>query len=220
MENTIDLLRIVKKLIKRIWLIIIVTGVSGLIGVIYTFGETTNIYGAEVSIYSVAAGSYSASIQGFNAMTDYAEIVGSKKVADRVVNALPEYRLDAQKVQSMVKTSYGDNSAIFHVYAYSSNPQLATSVANAAAEAFVLEVGNITGVDNVKILDEAMNVFISYDGQKEQLKTRLIFTGAGLVLICVLLSLTEIFSTRVTKVTDCTLNGEIKLLGVIPKHNI
>lgn len=220
METTIDFLRILQKLIKKAWLILLITLVSVLAGIIYTLGDAPNVYGAEVSIYSVAAGSYSASIQGFNAMTDYAEIVESKKVADRVVNALPDYNLDSQMIQSMLRTSYGDNSAIFRVYAYSSNPELVTLVANAAAEAFVSEVSNITGVDNVKILDEAIDVFVSYNGQREKLKTRLVFTVVGFVIICAIIGISEIFSTKVTRVTDSTLNGEIKLLGVIPKHNI
>lgn len=220
MENTIDFVRIMQKLIKKIWLIIIVTVLSALVGIVYTIGDKPNIYSADASIYSVASGSYAASVQGTYIMKDYAEIAESKKVADRVVNALTEYNLDSPTVQSMVKTSYSEDSALFHVSVYSSDPALAILIANAVAEAFVMEVSNITGADNVKILDEAVNTTVSYDGQSEQLKSRLLFTAAGFILICVIISLSEIFSTKVTKVSDCTLNGEIKLLGVIPKHTI
>lgn len=197
-----------------------VTVLAGFVGIVYTLGETPNIYSAEVSLYGVASGSYTASVQGSYAMRDNAEIVGSKKVADRVVNALPEYNLNAMTVRSMVSTSYSDDSAIFRINANSTDPDRATAVANAAADAFVLEVSNITGADRVKILDAADSVSVSYDGESQQLKTRLIFPAVGFVLICVVISLFEIFSTKVKEVSDCTLNGEIKLLGVIPKHSI
>ncbi|NLT15428.1 MAG: hypothetical protein GXY05_13925 [Clostridiales bacterium] len=220
MERTMDFVKILQTLIRRIWLVIVVTVLFGLAGLVYTRGSVPNVYSAEASIYSVASGSYAASVQSTYIMKDYAEIVGSKKVADRVVNALPEYNLDAKLVQTMVRTGFSEDSAIFYVYAYSNDPALVISVANSAAEAFVLEVSNITGADNVKILDEADTVIVSYDGQREQLKTRLLFLAVGFLLICGIITLTAIFSTRVTKVDDCTLNGEIKLLGVIPKHSI
>jgi capsular polysaccharide biosynthesis protein len=220
LERTVDFAKIIHAVIKRIWLIALVTVLIGLAGVIYTWEDIPNEYGAETSIYSVASGSYAASMQSTSIMKDYAEIIGSKKVADRVVTALPDYNLDAKRVQTMVKTSFSEDSAIFYVYAYSNDPALVISVANSAAEAFVLEVSNITGADNVKILDEADSIFVSYDGQKEQLKTRIIFAAAGFALSCGILVLAAIFGTRVTKVEDCTLNGEIKLLGVIPKHSI
>ncbi len=220
MENAVDFGRIFKKLVKRLWLVILVALIAGFIGILYTLRDTPNVYAADVSLYSVASGSYTASIQGFDAMKDYAEIVRSRKVADRVVNALPEYQLDANMIQSMVKTSYNENSAIFHIYVYANNPELAAPVANAVAEAFVLEVSNITGADSVKILDEADSVFVSYSGERDRLKTRLVFTVTGFLLICVIISVIEILSTKVTAVEDCTLKGEIKLLGVIPKHSI
>lgn len=220
MENTIDFVRILRRLIQKIWLIILVTVVSGLLGIVYTIGDTPNIYNAQVSLYSVASGSYTASIQGSYAMRDYAEIVRSKKVAERVVNVLTDYDLNALTIQSMVSTSYDENSAIFYIFANSQDPKLANAVANAAADAFVIEVSNITGADRVKILDAADNVSISYDGVREQQKTRLIFVAAGFILICLILSLLEIFSSKIKSVNDSTLNGQIKLLGVIPKHNI
>lgn len=220
MENSFDFIRIFRQLVKRIWLIVLVTAVFGIFGIIYTFGNATNVYSAEASLYSVATGSYQASLQGFYAMTDYAEIARSKKVADRVVNALSEYNLDAQMVQSMVNTIYDENSAIFRINAFSNDPQLAMAVTNAVAEAFVQEVSNITGSDSVKILDSASTVSISYNGKTEQLKTRLIFTVGGFLAICVMIGLAEMFSTKVKEVNDCTLNGEIRILGVIPKHSI
>lgn len=220
MERTIDFVKILQILIKRVWLVVVVTVLFGLAGLAYTRGDVPNVYSARASIYSVASGSYAASVQSTYIMKDYAEIVGSKKVADRVVNALPQHNLDVKLVQSMVRTSFSEDSAIFYVYAYSNDPALVIPVANSAAEAFVLEVGNITGADNVKILDEADTVIVSYNGQREQLKTRLVFLAVGFLLICGIIALTAVFSTKVTKVDDCTLNGEIRLLGVIPKHSI
>lgn len=220
MESTMDFVRILRGLVKKIWLVVLITILAGLVGIIYTLGDTPNVYSAKVSLYSVASGSYTASVQGAYAMRDYAEIVGSKKVADRVVNALPDYNLNALMIQSIVSTSYNDNSAIFYVYANSTEPDLAKAVANAVADAFVLEVRNITGADWVKILDAADSVTVSYNAETEQLKTRLTFFAVGFVLICVVISLFEVFSTKVKEVRDCTLNGEIKLLGVIPKHTI
>jgi capsular polysaccharide biosynthesis protein len=115
---------------------------------------------------------------------------------------------------------YTEESAIFYITAYSTVPELAVSVANAVAEAFVLEVRNVTGEDSVKILDKAETVFLSFDARSEQTKTRLTFAAGGFIAICAVIAMTELFGTKVKEVDDATLNGDIKLLGVIPNHSI
>lgn len=220
MEYTVDIARVLQKLIKRIWLIIAVTAIFAAAGLLYTAKSSPNLYMADVSLYSIAYGSYRSSLEGFAAMTDYAEIIRSKKVADRVVNNLAEYNLNARQVQSMVSTSYRNDSAIFYIRTVSEDPALAISVANSVADAFILEVRYVTGADSVKILDKAEQVSVYYDGRNDQLKTRLIFAAAGFILICAAISLSEIFSRKISQINDATLNGEIKLLGVIPKHRI
>lgn len=220
LERTIDLGRVIRRMIKKAWLIAVVTVVVAVIGCIYTMRPSPDVYGSRVSLYSVAYGSYRASIEGFNAMKDYAEIVGSKKVAERVIGLLPQYALDAGTIQSMVRTSYTEESAIFYITAYSTVPELAVSVANAVAEAFVLEVRNVTGEDSVKILDKAETVILSFNAKSEQTRTRLTFAAGGFIAICAVLAVTELFGTKVKEVDDATLNGDIKLLGVIPDHSI
>jgi capsular polysaccharide biosynthesis protein len=220
MDNTMDIARIFRKLIKRIWLIIAVTVIFTIAGIFYTANPSPNLYMANVSLYSIAYGSYRSSMEGFSAMMDYAEIISSKKVADRVVNDLAEYNLSAMLVQSMVSTSYRNDSAIFHIRTVSEDPVLAINVANSVADAFILEVRYVTGADSVKILDKAEQVSVYYDGRVDQLKTRFIFMAVGFIFICGVISLAEIFSKKINLVDDATLKGEIKLLGVIPKHRI
>ena len=176
----------------------------------------SDIYGARVSLYNVAFGTSS----GANAMKDYAQIVRSRMVADMVVSAVTNYELDARIVQSMLTTSFQESAAIFYITANADDPKLAMEVANAAANAFISQVSIITGQNNVKLLDPADSFNLAYNAQNEMKKTRLIYTGAGFALICIVISLLEIFSTKVSEVGDATLDGEIKLLGVIPRHDI
>jgi capsular polysaccharide biosynthesis protein len=220
LDQVIDFSRIFRKLLKKLWLIVTVTVVFAAVGVVMTLHNERDIYGAQVSLYSVSNGANTASTSGINTMKDYAEIVSSKMVADQVVNSLPEYNLNARNVQAMVSTAYKDGSAIFYIMVRAEDPKLAADVANAASNVFVMVVNNITKQYSVKILDAADSANTYYDAEIGQLKTRLIYAAAGLLLACVIISFIEIFSTRVSEVNDSTLNGQIKLLGVIPKHNI
>lgn len=219
-ESTIDVARIVRRLLLHWKLIIAFTIVATVIGIVVTIPNKPNEYLATASAYSIAAGSYTDSIQGSKAMKDYAEIITSNKVAERVATALTKYRLTTTMIQKMITTSSSENSTIFHIVATAEDPQLAVDVVNAVTDAFLLEVRNITGQDSVQILDHAANVTLSYNANMQKLKTRLIFGAAGFVLICAVLIVGELFSTNIKEVEDGTLDGEITLFGVIPKHDI
>lgn len=219
MKQTVDFIRIFRRLWKSKLIIIGVTLVITTLGILTTRGIEANQYSARVSLYSVSTDSWTSN-SGVNKLKDYSEIVKSKMVADQVVNTLTDAKLKSFEIQAMVKTTFVENSAIFYITAVTDNPKTAAQIANAVANAFVTDVGIITGQNNVKILDAADTVSISYNASLEKLKTRMIYLMVGFVSVCTVIIISEIFSIKVSEVNDSTLNGQIKLLGVIPKHDI
>lgn len=217
MGQTVSFSRIFRKLVKYLWLIVIVTILTALIGFFMTRQVGSNIYKAEVTLYSTT---YVGSAANAMIMNDYAEIIRSKMVADLVVNSLGDLKLNARQLRSMVNTYYKDNSAIFSIDVSSNDPGTAIVVANAFADVFISQVNLITGQNSVKILDAADTVGVSYNAKSEQMNTRLIYAAIGFLLTCIIIGLTEILNTRVSEIGDSTLNDEIKLLGVIPRHDI
>ena len=109
-----------------------------------------------------------------------------------------------------------ESSSIMEVYAYSTNPDQAVNVANAVAQAFVIEVKSITGSEDIQVLDSAQSAKIFVDESAQQMKIILIFTVLGFLLICFIIVMITIFSSKVMSLEECQLDGSLELIGVIP----
>ena len=229
MEVSIDIGRIFKRLYKMLWLVALITVIATAAGVAYTWNAKPDIYEAKVTLVGAPNGSYSESIGNTYIMRNYADLVKSERVARQVIQALPQYNLTTQSIQSMVKASFNANkanststedSALFIINTKTPDYNKTIAVANTTAEAFVSELKSVSGVDIAIIVDKASTAAIVYNGKTHQLLARLEFTAAGFMLICVVLGFIELMSKSVTQVMDCTLNGTIELIGVIPKYKI
>ena len=223
----IDFGRCFKALLKNLKWIIYSTILFFVIGVIVAvfFVETKNVYDAKSSVYSIAYGSYSESAEGINAIKTYSEIVKSLRVSERAALLLGDDSLDKFTIYDMIEVegpminSYGyvdEESAIINIHAYSTNKEDAVRVANAVANAYVMEVTSITMSNSVQVLDEAYNCDITYNARKNQLLYLLVITAIGLLLSCTIIILHEVLSSRIRSLKQGSLYGELEIIGVIP----
>jgi capsular polysaccharide biosynthesis protein len=222
LEFYLDFSRIFRKLYRQLWLIFVVTALAAAAGVAFTWNTTPDTYKAEVTLVGASNGSYSNAVGNTYIIRNYSALIRSEKIATRVIQGLPQYNLDKPVVQQMVTASFDKtaDSALVFVDARAIDPVLAIDVANAAADAFVSELRNVTGADVAIIVDQASVAIIDFSGQSSQMRMRIEFAAGGFVMACVLLSLIEMFSKRISRADDCTLHGTIELLGVIPRYNI
>lgn len=180
--------------------------------------EEVGNYSATASIYSMLnygtdEGTSSSQKTGLD---EFSEVVGSSNVAKRAVAMLDIEWITEANIQSMYNISTSGN--FLYVSTYSNDKNIAVSVANAVAEAFVVEYKNLTGLENVQVFEKADHAtYYSGDATNRKL-TLIIYTGVGFFLICVLVVLRTIFSAKVQDYGECTLDGTIELLGVIPEQ--
>lgn len=223
----IDFVRCFKALLKNLKWIIYSTVLFFVIGIFVAvfFVDTKNVYDAKSSVYSIAYGSYSESAEGINAIKTYSEIVKSLRVSERAALLLGDDSLDKFTIYDMIEVeepvlnSYGyveEESAIINIHAYSTNKEDAVRVANAVANAYVMEVTSITMSNSVQVLDEAYNCDITYNARKNQLLYIVVITAIGLLLSCAIIVLHEIFSSRIRSLKQGSLYGELEIIGVIP----
>lgn len=220
MQYKIDIARIFHQLVRKSWLVAVSTLVAGLVGFMLTADAGETVYSAYTTIYSISVGSYKQSIEGYNAMLDYSGIIGSNKVATRATTTLSnKYNLSTNEIISMISTSFSDNSAIMMIIARSTDPQLSIDVANAVSDAFTIEINNITGENDVQILDHAQSTMIYSDAVSNQLRQRIIFAAVGFIASIGYIVLYEIFNTKI-KCLDETSLFDINIIGVLPNHDI
>ena len=126
---------------------------------------------------------------------------------------------DMIEVEEPVANEFGyvdEESAIINIHAYSTNKEDAVRVANAVADAYVMEVTSITMSNSVQVLDEAYDCAVTYNARKNQLLYILAITAVGFLLSCMIIILHEVFSSRVRSLKQGSLYGELEIIGVIP----
>ncbi|MDF2943987.1 MAG: hypothetical protein K0S01_2845 [Herbinix sp.] len=210
-EINIDLRRCLKAILKKWWLIIIIGTVCYILAYLITNNNSReDEYTAETTVYS---------LMDHSALTLYSEIITSSKVSERAATSLNIFNMDADSIKEMISVKSYSTTLVLGISATSSDINLAIKVANAVAEVFIEEVNNITSNDSVRLLDEAIAADLSYNKQTEQLKFRIIFTLAGIVLLCVWFIMREVFTSKVHNLSDIGLDGEIDIIGIIPLFN-
>jgi capsular polysaccharide biosynthesis protein len=188
------------------------------VGIMRTNVVQIPVYLSEATVYSMAYGSYQEALAGTNIMKTYADIVSSRKVAERAALIIGDDEVTAQTIQGMVSVNYVDKSPILTIYATSISPQLTVKVANAVADAFIIEVKNIMGSDNVQLLDSAVDSSPYSNGGMSNTMKRLLYGGIGFILPCIVIALREILSTKLYSVNDASLNDELDIIGIIPVY--
>jgi len=223
-EVKVDFRRYLLAIKKNIWKIGIVTLISFFVALFLNYRVKDNEYTASADVYGAAFGSYSESIEGVTALKTYADIIKSKKVADKAAKYIEEdessEHIDGEMVKDMITYSFDETSPIYRIEATSSSPSLSMSVANAVAKAFVDQMNTITGDGSAQILDEAYKYEKSFDGKKSQLLNIIIITLAGFFVSVLAVIIYSFFSKKVMSVHDATLNGELEIIGVIPNFDI
>lgn len=220
MEVKLDFRKYFMEITKKWWIIALVGCASLLFGIGLNFNVQPDRYSGCATVYSASVGSYTDSLEGIKALRDYSDIITSYKVSNRAALILGDDSLNGEDINSMISYSLSENSTVYYIYASSVDNYEAVRVANAVAEAFVIEIRNITGDENVQILDEAVDSSLTFNGRSNQIKNILLITIVGVFLAMVIIVAISFFSTKIVTVKECSDNGELKVLGVIPDFDI
>lgn len=217
MSAEIDIRRCIVRIMQN-WWIILITMIVAFIGafVLTINAEPDNYYG-ETSVCSIVYGSYQESVEGTSEMQTLSEIITSSKVTERAELLLPNDSLTSEQIKRMIVVNVNEDSMILGIRAYSTDGNLAVRVANAVAKAFIMEGSYITGNDNIQLLDEAEEPILNYTGASQQTKVRIFAVVVSAFLAVATLIIMEMFSNKINSVRECTLQGEIDIIGVIPE---
>jgi len=218
MAKTIDIKLLVRLVIKKWYLFIATAVISLFVAFVMTIDVQPDVYQATTSLSSFVEGSSTESISGFRLLSNYAGLVTSGRIATAAREMLPDsLGVSARQIQSMVTTSFSETFTMLYITCSSTDPQLALSVANAVAEAFVSEIGNITGGDTIRIYDRAISASRTYNGASEQRRTRTTIPAVCLFVLFVVVVMWALFSDRIKSISEAECDGEVAVIGVIPR---
>lgn len=220
MSVEINILKCLRELLRKWWIIVITMTLLLIVAIFLTSSPKSDNYIAVSTVYSVAYGSYQESVEGAAVIQTYSEIITSSKVVERAALLLGDENITGEVIKNSISISFrGDTSSILAIQAFYNKPDVAVGIVNAVADAFVIEVRNITGGNNVQVLDKSTGAGLYYSGEEQQRKTMIFAVLAGFVFACAGIVCHTIFTNKIGSIKECTLDGELELIGVIPKSD-
>jgi len=216
MEYQINIRKALDALIAK-WYVIPITALIFLCaGIVISDTDAPDMYSATTTIYSSSYVSYRDSVEVRNAIQFYADIIRSKRVAERASSIIAR-EIPPEQIIGMISTSNPVNSAIFVIRAVSTEPATAVIVVNAVAAAFIQEIEHVTSVEGVRVLDTANTAQLFSSGSQSSLQTRFIATAIGALLSALIIAFLAAVDKRAAFPHEVTLNGKIELIGAIPE---
>ena len=223
--NNFHLEKILWILQKRIAYIMILGVLGGMAGGAYAYLTNSTLYRAEVSFYVYSDPDYvydssvnisnSEFTQAKNLVQSYILILKSNTILQKV---LEEAGLDygTEALSGRIGTSVVENTAVFYVYTYDSDPYRAMELANAIGRVAPKEIGRIVKSGGIEVIDYATLPEAPYSSTSLVKYALVGFTGCfGASFVLFLLA--GLMDTTIRRRYELKLAFRIPVLGDIPQ---
>jgi capsular polysaccharide biosynthesis protein len=149
-------------ILKRLWLIILVTILTGTAAGLFSWLALSDVYQASTTIIvssqtvdaSQAQLTYNDYSLNIKLVNSYSVICKTNRVLDQVISELG-LPLTSKTLSDKITVSAAKDTEIIHIAVNDSNPYRAQAIANSLTTVFQREVKSIMKMDNVQIIDEA-----------------------------------------------------------------
>ena len=220
----IDLIDLIKKVFKHLFLIISLTIVLGLGSFAYSRFVVTPTYNANATMIISSSSKNDDQqelanidfyqIQANKALiSTYSEIVKSKGIADQVIKNL-SLNMGYEEFSKKVSIEPVKDTQIISVNVVDSVPARAMDIANETANIFKSSIGDIMKVDNVQILDGAT---IPVEPVSPNVsKNTLVGAIIGLVLGIIISMFKELYDISIKSAEEVEEYLNLPVIGVLP----
>ena len=202
---------------KILWIIVSVIVII-IVGNTYTIVTRVPMYRSDTTIVLVSENqneSYnSTELQlNKNLVGTYSEIIKSRRVLEPVIENLGlDYSYG--ELKSNVTVSSVTNAEIIRISVGDKNAQIATSIANEIANVFSTEVQKIYKLNNVSVVDKAVDNIKPYN--VNYIKDNIIYIGIGIMLSCGIIFIKFYFDTTIKTGEEIENKLGLTVLGIVP----
>ena len=149
-----------------------------------------------------------------NLVTTYSNIIKSKKVLNAVIKKL-NLKYNYSKLSSMISVSSINDTEIIKISVVAKDGKKAAKIANAIVPIFSKEVERIYGIENVSVLDEAVDSDVPYN---MNFTNDYILLGLlGLLIGSMIVFILYYFDTSIKSAATIEENLGLTVLGMVPK---
>lgn len=217
----INVERLFKTLMRRLWILIIIALLFGYVAYEYTDRYITPIYSATISMYIQNANNYKGNITSGDLNSSQAlagtisVLLKSNRVMEKVAQSISDIQISPGQLASMVSTSVVESTGILNITVRSENPYIAQKAVNAIGEVAPGELMAFLDAGKIELLDHAnLPLFPSYPNVKQNILFAAII---GFVLSALAVMLIDLLDTRIKSEDDIKQITDIYLIGVIPQ---
>lgn len=204
-------------IVKHNKVILYCTIVGLILGILLGINVKEDKYTASSTICNASFSSYEQIVAMGQVFKDCEVIATSYSVASRAALMLGDSTITPEQIQEMIDvSSESSESYVATVSCTSTNSELSIKVVNAVADSIVMEMNQMTGTKCVQILDDASTAKESTKAVviKIVLMAVMALIGCLLPILCIVFMV--LFSKKIISIEDCTLEGKLNLIGVIP----
>ena len=223
-----NILRNIAAAIYRTWkmklIIVFATAIGALLAVAFvTYKGNKTTYYSTASIYSAVYGSYSETVSGITLMNTYSSLLGTSRVCERAAAEIDDTEITSDYLMKLVAAkdvylSGASNESRNYGYRLIltttlDSPDKVATITNAMANAYVAELNDLLGTDNLQVFDKASTIYM-LNGTSKYLYIA-IFAAAGFFLSAFIIFTKEFFSSKVYIVSQCA-SDKSMILGLLP----
>ena len=213
--NLIEVLEYYKN--KLIWILASILVVI-LLGNIFTIATRVPMYKSNTTILLVGSNEKvnqnDVSLNN-NLVPTYSEIIKSRNVLNQVIKNLNlDYSVEELSNSITVGTKTG--TQIITVSVSNKDSKRAKDIANEVSIVFAKEIKDLYKLDNVAIIDNAVEAEKPYN--LTYLKDNVIYFGIGLVLSCGIIFIMFYFDTTIKSAESVEEKLGLTVLGVVPEE--
>jgi capsular polysaccharide biosynthesis protein len=210
--------------IRTKWWVIFITAIAATaIAAVYSIYILEPVYSADTSLYvgrnteTDTAVAYNDLLLGDRLVSDYRELVKSRRVTGMTIQELGLEDITSKQLADKVSVQSKRDTRIIEISVQDEDPKTAMDVANTIASIFKEQVVEIMEVQNVQIIDKAVE---NTEPIKPDVRMNIaIGLVLGIMLGTGLVFLVEYLDTNIKTPEDIKKHLDLPVIGVIPRFN-
>ena len=227
----IDLLEVLKMVLKRWWIILISAVICAVIGYVYSTVAVTPLYASETTFLvnpefsnsqTTTITTAAQTVDYVNkSMKTYMNLLGNDEFYEMLESALDgkcSVDYNKQMLKRMIGYSSIDDTELFKVRVLSQNPEDAYIIVKEMEELAPERIAQIRGFEALKVVDHVLG---PDDMVVNDSKTKNLVLAAlvGIILSAALVVLVGMLDTRIFSESDIKKKYKYPVLGVIPNFD-
>ncbi len=219
-NENIEITRILDILMRKKFIIIAILIIFMILGCIYSYGYIIPKYKSTTSLLLIPNNTSENKTVTSTDLTlnselivTYSNIAKNSKVLSQVINNL-KLNMTEEELLKQMQVNVITDTYIIEITVMDTNSQMAMNITKELANVFLEEIKQIYHLDNIGIIDEAVESKVAYN--INHAKDVIIFFVIGLVVSGIYIMIIYIFDNTIKKEEEVEKYLKIKSLGAIP----